>query len=121
MPITMRVKLDGLDKLLEIFKKIDVKYPATELLKEFGAAVVEEAKAISPVRTGYLRSRIQSRTMWGSLWLGTDCPYAPWVEFGTRFMAPRPHMAPAVLKVSGEFEMMLARSMDVYFRELMGS
>lgn len=116
----MRVKLDGLDKLLEIFRKIDVKYPSAEVMSLFGDAVVEEAQAIAPVRTGFLRSRIQKKIMWGSLWIGTDCPYAPWLEFGTRYMAPRPHMGPAVLKVTGEFETMLAQSMTRYLRELMG-
>lgn len=58
------------------------------------------SKAITPVRTGYLRSRTShsvERTPTGwRLRIGNSAEYAPYVHEGTRYMAPQPFLTPIV-------------------------
>lgn len=63
------------------------------------------AKQVVPVRTRHLRRSIttQPATWAGSTvsgaW-GTATTYAPYVEFGTRYMAAQPYMRPAMQRVN---------------------
>ena len=66
------------------------------------------ARSYAPVRTGRLsRSYRAQRDQADSLALTydvlSDVPYASFVEFGTRFMAPRPHLTPAMEEVRARF------------------
>ena len=66
---------------------------ATELAAD---AVVERARARVPVRTGALRASIR-KAGGGRRWIVTaTMAYAAFVEFGTRFMAARPYLRPAI-------------------------
>jgi len=70
----------------------------TDEILRVGAQMEAYAKSIVPVRTGYLRSTIVFRAFERPLmfWFGATAPYASFVEFGTRFMAPRPYLRPAL-------------------------
>jgi len=63
-----------------------------------GKEMEQYAKSIVPVRTGYLRSTIAFEAFERPLmfWFGATAPYASYVEFGTRYMAPRPYLRPAL-------------------------
>jgi HK97 gp10 family phage protein len=57
----------------------------------------DRAITLVPVRTGRLRDSINSRMTGrttGSI--SADTPYAAYVEYGTRFMAARPFLRPAM-------------------------
>jgi HK97 gp10 family phage protein len=66
--------------------------------------ILERAQAVVPVRTGALRASIQvaapSATPTGpagmrSITVSAGMFYAPFIEFGTRYMAARPYLRPA--------------------------
>lgn len=84
---------------------------AVAVQRKYGMLVVAEAKQLAPVRTGALRRSIQigsgseaARTGLTGVTIEADTSgetgrnYAGFVEFGTRFMAPRPFMRPALRK-----------------------
>jgi len=62
------------------------------------ARIRDEAKLRAPVRTGYLRDSI-AVTADGVV---VAAPYARYPEFGTRYMAARPYLRPAVQRVEAE-------------------
>ena len=66
-----------------------------------GLQVQNYARELCPVDTGRLRASIQMESGRDGLgpWvtIGTNVEYAPYVEFGTRYMAPQPYLRPAVL------------------------
>ncbi len=77
-----------------IFGDIDTRMRAA------GQAIVARAKALAPVRTGQLRAGIgfiynQSTH---TLQIYGDAPYDIFVEYGTRYMRPQPHIRPALLE-----------------------
>jgi HK97 gp10 family phage protein len=55
------------------------------------------AQQYVPVRTGRLRSSLSVLTL-GSLQfkVGSNVEYAGYVEYGTRFMSPRPYLRPSI-------------------------
>jgi HK97 gp10 family phage protein len=77
-------------------------------LEEAGAEIERYAKSIVPVRTGFLRSSIFHRASPTQLAVGAAAPYALYVEFGTRRMAARPYIRPAVFAKIGELQRMIA-------------
>ena len=74
-------------------------FPASaRRLDRVKARIRDEAKLRAPVRTGFLRSSIVV-TEDG---VEAGAYYAGYVEFGTRYMAPRPYLRPAVRRVEAE-------------------
>ena len=65
-------------------------------LNEAGAAVVARAQALAPVRTGFLRSQEDYQIIGRTLTIILGAPYDVFTEFGTRRMAPHPHIRPAL-------------------------
>ena len=67
-----------------------------------GALIIEnDAKARSPIRTGTLRRSINTQTEQRGpdrvvAHIGPNTDYAAFLEFGTRKMAARPYMRPAL-------------------------
>ncbi len=60
------------------------------------------AGSIPHVQTGNLRASIQSAKVNDRMWIvgpTTNAIYGQYLEFGTKFMKPRPFMFPALLKV----------------------
>jgi hypothetical protein len=65
-------------------------------LRQAGEAVVAEARALAPVRTGALRSSIHYTVADRTLVIGVEVPWGVFQEFGTRFMRPHPYLRPAL-------------------------
>ena len=65
-------------------------------IQEVGDYCVKRARELAPVRTGRLRSSINMRIVAGGVVVEATAPYAGYVEYGTRFMRPRPYIRPAV-------------------------
>ena len=63
---------------------------------EAGEMIVSTAREIAPVRTGALRNSIYYALEPWRLVVGAAVHYAAFVEYGTRKMAPRPYLRPAV-------------------------
>ena len=53
------------------------------------------ARKVVPVRTGRLRASLQKQVSPSSCALTTHCPYAVYVELGTRYAAAQPYLRPA--------------------------
>ena len=69
---------------------------APGLLRDIGALIQARAKQNAPVRTGQLRDSITSLVEADSAFVGSDLDYAPFVEYGTRYMMARPFLSDAV-------------------------
>ncbi len=67
---------------------------AEEYKNDLIAEIVEDAKRYAPVDTGRLRNSIHRE---GDS-IVVSAPYAGYVEFGTRNMAPQPFLRPALFK-----------------------
>jgi len=69
-----------------------------------------EAKARCPVDTGRLRNGVQTELDTGEahsdvqMVLFDDVPYAPFVEFGTRFMRAQPFLRPGLAAAQAHYE-----------------
>src|SRR5947209_1365055 len=80
-------------------------------LHEAGATWLAQSRALAPVKTGELRAKEGYTVADGTLTLIMGAPHDILVEFGTRFMAPRPHVRPAlnaVGRIFGGVEMQFA-------------
>jgi HK97 gp10 family phage protein len=61
-----------------------------------GADMVDLARSLVPVLTGFLQSSIYHRVSGFELEFGADADYASYIEMGTYRMAPRPYLRPAL-------------------------
>lgn len=94
----LNVRLDGIPELRSRFNQLD------EAMKErvhYGLAfegekIANVARALCPVRTGYLRSTIFATIEDWVLKVGASAHYAGYVEFGTRYMEARRFLSRAV-------------------------
>ncbi|WP_337861465.1 HK97-gp10 family putative phage morphogenesis protein [Nitrososphaera sp.] len=65
-----------------------------EDVKKIAPPALEHANSLTPVRTGYLRSRNQVSVDGKTLTLGNDAPYARLVHDGTSRQMPQPFISP---------------------------
>lgn len=70
---------------------------ANELVVKTAFDIESGAKRAAPVKTGNLRRSLHTTPLGlARAAVGTDVEYAPYVEYGTRHMAARPYLTPAV-------------------------
>lgn len=82
--------------------------PQAELLERLGVEIEADAKVACPVRTGRLRESISHEVDGDTLRVGSDVPYAAFVEEGHRIVAwghdthrvepPEPFLRPALYR-----------------------
>lgn len=82
----LNIKIVGLEALAQKCKADTIKIPLMEGIKKIIFALEGETKKITPVDTGRLRSSIFSRYGASEGIVGTNVEYAPFVEYGTRYM-----------------------------------
>lgn len=79
--------------------KINVGTEVIEVIKRNGAQMQQRAQSLAPVDTGFLKRDITlSFTNAGvefAAAISGDAEYDPYQEYGTRFMAGKPHIRPA--------------------------
>jgi hypothetical protein len=77
-------------------------------MEELAALAEREAWTRCPVRTGRLRSGIESTVEdtpeWCVLNLFDEVPYSAFVEFGTRFVSARPFLRPGLAAAQAAYE-----------------
>ena len=101
----MSIKISRADKLSEALmhaqKMVDVKACISKHGADLNKVMVEKA----PVKTGFLRRSIKlSKGDDGmSVTVEPTAEYAPYLEYGTRFMRERPFVKPALEKVKPKF------------------
>lgn len=82
---------------------------SASLVQQTAEAILEDAQAMCPVRTGNLRDSLNiqysgSGTQTTAA-IGTDVEYAPYVEFGTRYMDAEPFLYPALQMHQNDLQM----------------
>lgn len=97
----------GLDRMMSDFQRAEseIDRKAKYEVKRASAETTRLAQHHAPVDTGYLRRSIIMELL-NNGFIGYICAYAhyaPYQEFGTRFMAAQPFMGPAVMKTRPEF------------------
>jgi HK97 gp10 family phage protein len=122
LPVLVEVDVEGLEEALESFQGLGLR-----ILSQVHYGMVEAAmeaqmiaRSLAPVRTGRLRSSIYWRTygkyVGEKVEIGASAPYAGFVEHGTRFMAPRPFLRPAVERAMQSFEAEIMRRLNLVAR-----
>lgn len=89
--LTVNVNVGPLTRLGDLLA-VEVE-KALEILNE---ETVKDAQQRAPVRTGFLRDNISGEVTGTSLVVTSAAPYSIFVEAGTRRMAARPFLTPAV-------------------------
>lgn len=94
----LRIEMKGIEKAIQVLSKLERQLPGKieEKLREVALTVEATAKNLAPVRTGRLRDSIQAEVREKKIVLKSDVEYAGFVEYGTRFMAPRSFMRQAL-------------------------
>jgi HK97 gp10 family phage protein len=82
-----------------------LRYEIGQELDVVGANMLNLSRSVVPVRTGFLQSTIYySVTVEDmNVELGATAEYASYVEYGTRYMSPRPYIRPAVDGLADQF------------------
>lgn len=81
-------------------------------LEKLAEIAEREAKLRAPVRTGRLRNGIKGSASEDTLILGTDVPYAVYVEFGTRYTRAQPHMRPGMQAAIDQYERTMTQGLE---------
>jgi len=96
----MSIKITGLDKVLNNYDKRIKADIATNIVNKAAVLVESNAKRLSPVDTGALRSSIKTESSRLSTkatsTVGTSLEYGVYQEFGTVNMKAQPFLHPAV-------------------------
>ncbi len=93
----MAVKLKGVNELRLALKKKANMDSVKRIVKQNGAELQAKAQRNAPVDTGNLKRSIQLEISEGGLSAKSEAmaEYAPYVEWGTRYMEAQPYMKPA--------------------------
>lgn len=93
----MSVKLKGIKELKAALKKNTDMKAVKRVVKQNGAGLQAKAQRNAPFDTGTLKRSIQLEITDGGLTAEAEAKaeYAPYVEWGTRYMDARPYMKPA--------------------------
>ena len=76
-----------------------------------GATAETYAKRLCPVDTGRLRNSIAHEVEGQDAYIGTNVEYAPFIEYGTSRMKPRPYLRPAATGHGDEYRKIMEASM----------
>jgi len=101
VPITFPIKfrLKGVDEFRKACEEAPkwLVGPIDRVVETGMEVIVSDAKQIVPVRTGRLRDSIRYwRKHMFDYDVGSEVPYAGFVEFGTTRMRAQPYMRPAI-------------------------
>ena len=106
------IRVYGIRRVVERLEEIKDKAEGfiEQGIEEAGRECVERAKELVPVRTGRLRDSIGMRRIGaGKIVVEAKAPYAGYVEYGTRYMKPRPYMRPATREAYKKLRQKLAK------------
>ena len=88
---------DTLSKHLQQCTSERLLYEVGQELDVVGANIVDVAKELVPVDTGFLQSSIYHQMIdQGTVEVGAEAEYASYVEMGTYKTAPQPYLRPAI-------------------------
>lgn len=95
----------------------------SDVLSSLASQFVGKAKGYAPVKTGSLRASIHKDGVTGSgknlsITVGTDILYAPFQEFGTRYIAARRFFQRAREDIKGNAEAQMSKAASTLIRDL---
>ena len=116
-----KMQLEGLDALrIKLRRLEDWPTIAESIIEKHLVIIVETAKVLAPVDTGFMRDNIRtlgakiSQDVIGGEILSA-AEYSSFVEYGTKFQTAQPHLRPAVeRRIEGLIED-LVRAIDKIF------
>jgi HK97 gp10 family phage protein len=96
--VELELNLEGTAEFQNALETLDLNMNRNVRLNlaNWAAQVEASARQLVPVRTGYLRSTIHSKTSDWQAEVSADAPYALAVELGTRHMRSQPYLEPAL-------------------------
>lgn len=94
---TMNIDLDGIDQLIGKLKRNATLDDVKDVVKLNTAEMQKSAQQYAPVDTGFLKRAISLNISDGGFTgvVVSASAYAPYQEYGTRFMYGTPHIGPA--------------------------
>jgi len=78
--------------------------------------VAKRARDYAPVDTGYMRDHIHAKKDGDSAVVISEATYTGFVEWGTRFMNPRPFIRPAIADGQREIPNLTAKEVNAEIR-----
>lgn len=100
------MKVEVIDHVSEIKANLNARIPI--ILEALGIEAegnaVDEITKLGAVDTGRLKGSITHGHDEESAYIGTNVEYAPYVEFGTTKMSPRPFLRNAVANYSDDYK-----------------
>lgn len=107
------LSLNGIKELEAKLKRNTTLKDVKHIVKRNGAELNRNAAKKAPVDTGFLRRSIIFEVADGGMTAGSiaQAHYAPYLEYGTRFMSAQPFMYPAYLAQKNKFLADLERLM----------
>lgn len=114
MSVTRKGKLNGMDAKLENGIK--------RSLILSGVLVAQRATKKSPIDTGRLKRSIthsmpkQTGKLAYQVDVGTNVEYAPFQEFGTKFMKEQPYLRPALEESREDIKKLIAKNIVAAFK-----
>lgn len=96
----------GIDKLIAKLKKSATLEDVKQVVKVNGAEMHQNTQRFAPVISGTLKRNVRiSLEQWGmEAKVTSEAEYAPYQEYGTRYMAGTPHVRPAYKIQSAKFK-----------------
>lgn len=108
------IKVEGLKELEQKLDRLTEKSRDNLVgaLDNSALRVLRSAQQKCPVDTGNLRASLTKETSKKELYtvVGTKVYYAPYVEYGTRKMRPKPYLKPAYLENEKDIKNLLKKA-----------
>lgn len=105
------VQIKGIDKLQKKLRKSATMADVKTVVRTNGIEMNRTASRLAPVDTGFLRRSIVFAIADGGLTATSTAgaEYAPYLEYGTRFMSAQPFMRPAYNQQKAKFKSDIGR------------
>lgn len=101
----IKIDIDAKDLIRSINNVIDnVEDVVSEEIQEAGKEILNMARGLVPVDTGELKSSLKKEGTGMEAIVGTDCEYAVYQEYGTRFQSGTPFLNPSFDNISDDID-----------------
>ncbi|QOV19035.1 HK97 gp10 family phage protein [Blautia liquoris] len=100
------LEIRGIDKLMAHLKKCATLEDVKQVVRVNGAEMHQKTQRFAPVDTGALKRniRLDIENQGMAAKVTSEAEYAPYQEYGTRYMAGTPHVRPAFRIQSAKFK-----------------
>lgn len=104
--MSMRFSFDGTEQLKKALDPLKMINDVKKIVRLNGSELQRKAVRLAPYKTGTLKRSIQLRVKNGGTTAEVEATaeYAPYLEYGTRFMEAKPYMKPAFNEQSVKFK-----------------